>query len=145
MLVLAALTACAGGSNESDPTQSRMPNLDSDALIAAIDCAVGVDPFDLEWRDSLPRLNDAEILWAAYCTGDPLSAVEYEGDLHELADLLSRPDEVKDFPEGTGCNDDYQVQPNLWVVTADGDLIQPRWPLDACKHLLPPVPEVLPV
>ncbi len=113
---------------------------EAQALLAAVDCTAGIDPGDINWRNTLPIFAGSGIAAAAYCAGDLLAVTMYDGDLAELASLLARPDDSTPLAEGAGCDGYYDVQPNLWVVTSEGALMQPRWPLDSCAHLLQPVP-----
>ena len=110
------------------------------ALLATVDCAAGADPFDFNWRNTLPIFAGSGIAAAGTCSGDPSAITMYDGDLAELAVLLARPDDTTPLAEGTGCDNYYEAQPNLWIVTTEGTLMQPRWPLDNCSHLLQPVP-----
>lgn len=119
---------------------------EAQTLLASVNCDAGADPGDKSWRDSLPVLASANIAAAAYCVGSPLAVTMYDGDVAELTSLLARPDDTTPLQEGWACDDHYDPQPNLWIVTTEGALVQPRWPLDVCGHLLQPVPaEILDV
>lgn len=113
---------------------------EAQALLATANCDAGADPGDISWRDSLPVLASTNIAAAAYCVGSPLAVTMYDGDVAELTSLLARPDDTTPLQEGWACDDHYDPQPNLWIVTTEGALVQPRWPLDICGHLLQPVP-----
>lgn len=126
------------------PSTTESPQISAEeaqALLATVNCEAGVDPGDMSWRENLPRFEGTGIAAAANCLGDPLAVTLYDGDLAELASLLARPDDTTPLQEGWGCENYYDSQPNLWIVTTEGSLVQPRWPLDNCQHLLQPIPQ----
>ncbi|MFT3942866.1 MAG: hypothetical protein QM705_03470 [Ancrocorticia sp.] len=138
------VTASAAPGATQDPTAAPgvtgVTAEQAQALLATVDCAAGADPFDFNWRNTLPIFAGSGIAAAGTCSGDPSAITTYDGDLAELAVLLARPDDTTPLAEGTGCDNYYEAQPNLWIVTTEGTLMQPRWPLDNCSHLLQPVP-----
>ncbi len=136
----ASATDAPAPSAEAPAPAAGISAEEAQALLATVNCEAGVDPGDITWRDTLPVVAGTGIAAAAYCAGDPLAVTVYDGDLAELASLLARPDDTTPLAEGTGCDNYYESQPNLWIVTSDGALMQPRWPLDNCSHLLQPVP-----
>lgn len=149
------LASCGGatsipGGNESTvlPESSKPAVGISDEkvleLLSMIDCADGVDPGNLAWRDQLTRYSGQPLAAVAWCVGDsgaPVELMRYTGDLAVVGALLAREDDTSPLQEGQGCDDYYDPQPNLWLVTTGGEVLQPRWPLDVCDHLLPPVPD----
>lgn len=112
-------------------------------ILRTVDCEAGVDPGDMAWRDQLTRYSGEPVAAAALCVDGfegPGQLLMYTGDLNELGVLLARADGTASLPEGHGCDDYYDPQPNLWLGTTSGEAFQPRWPLDECDHLLPPMP-----
>lgn len=129
----------------SDPSKPAVMLSEEEAseLLSRVDCETGVDPGNLAWRDMLTRYSGEPLAAVAFCVGEfgePGQLKRYTGDLESLGALLAREDVTTPLPEGQGCDDYYDPQPNLWLVTASGDVYQPRWPLDECDHLLPPLP-----
>lgn len=109
---------------------------EAQVLLATVNCEAGA----LSGAATLSSFAGTGIAAAAYCVGDPLAVTMYDGDLADLASLLARPDDTTPPEEGISCDSYVDWQPNLWIVTSDGALMQPRWPLDNCGHLLQPVP-----
>ena len=158
-LILCGVVALGGcATNDEEPGQGDSPSPNGAAAAAPslpveeIDCALGQDlgprppeGMGLIAREPLPE--QFVPVAAVLCvdtdpTGDAPAFVQrlYLGDVTPVVDAL-RQDDVTERADA--CDSYYDPQPNLWVISQDGAVLAPRWPLDGCDHLRDPKPEDL--
>lgn len=68
----------------------------------------------------------------AVIDGETWSAVRetrYDGDLGPLLAALAVP---SDPPTDGPCTADYEIVPELWLVTEEGEAVRAAWPTDSC-------------
>lgn len=151
-----ALSGCA--TNDEEPGQGDSPSPDGAGVAAPslpveeIDCALGQDlgprpPDEITHIAREPLPEQSVPVAAVLCVDtDPTDDVTafaqrlYLGDLALLVDAL-RQDDITERADA--CDSYYDPQPNLWVMSEDGAVLAPRWPLDGCDHLRAPKPEEL--
>ncbi|PVZ93809.1 hypothetical protein DDQ50_08450 [Amnibacterium flavum] len=71
--------------------------------------------------------------------GEMWSAVRetrYDGDLEPLISALAV---ASDAPTDGPCTADYEIVPELWLVTEEGEALRAAWPVDACGKTKPGV------
>ncbi|MST50052.1 hypothetical protein [Mobiluncus porci] len=90
---------------------------------------------DWVWNHLFRYDGKHKILVAAYVKDG--NVLVYDGDLDRLGKDLARPDAEQIVTEGFGCQQYYEYHPQLWILTDDGAIYQPRWPRDRCDHNLP--------
>lgn len=142
------LGGCAGtgGQTTDEPTPAQTPTQHVDQL-SDVDCARGWDPglAPSEASDGVERapLPDDFVPVAAvlceldtdYVGAGPAVVTQRtaEGDLTALTEVLRLPDEPTPTADLV-CTEQYEADPNLWLVDADGVAFAPRWPRDSCGH-----------